>query len=70
MSLPLPAAVAAALVLAIGLALTATVASFPAGGRDAALPTLAPVGALAVQPGDSVVPDTATRSPRPAPPIV
>lgn len=31
MSLPLPAAVAAALVLAIGVALTATVASLPLG---------------------------------------
>lgn len=70
MSLPLPAAVAAALVLAIGLALTATVASFPAGGRDAAVPALAPAGALAVQPGQSTVPETAIRSPLRTPPVV
>jgi hypothetical protein len=67
-SLPLPAAVAAALVLAIGLALTATVASLPVGARDAFAPTVYPVGTLAVDPARPVAPDTATRSvTRPAP---
>lgn len=70
MSLPLPAAIAAALVFAIGLALTATVASFPVGGHNAAVPALAPAGALAVQPGRSAVPETAIRSPLPVPPVV
>ncbi len=68
MSLPLPAAVAAALVLAIGLALTATVASLPVGARDALAPSISAPGALAVDPARPAVPDTATRSViRPAP---
>lgn len=62
MSLPLPAAVAAALVLAIGLAVTATVASLPTG-RSADVPVLAPTGLLAVEPAPAPVPATATRAP-------
>lgn len=47
MSVPLPAAVAAALVLAIGLALTATLASLPATDRIAA-PASVPTSLLGV----------------------
>ncbi len=50
MSVPLPAAVAAALVLAIGLALTATLASIPTTNRMAA-PASVPTSLLgAAQP--------------------
>lgn len=62
MSMPLPAAVAAALVLAIGVALTATVASLPHGDRSVGLPLSAP-GELAVEPLSAAVPSTATRAP-------
>lgn len=62
MSLPLPAAVAAALVLAIGLAVTATLASLPTGGRSADVPVVAPTGLLAVEPAPAPTPATATRS--------
>jgi hypothetical protein len=60
-SLPLPAAVAAALVLAIGLAVTATLASLPTG-RSADAPVIAPTGLLAVEPAPAPAPATATRS--------
>ncbi len=63
MSMPLPAAIAAALVLAIGVALTATLASVPFGGRSAELPLIAPAGTLAIEPVRHPVPDTATRAP-------
>lgn len=69
MSSPLPAAVAAALVLAIGLALTATVTSPPIGGRTLMAPPLAPSGTLAVEPAHQADPETATRERAPPAPV-
>jgi hypothetical protein len=62
-SMPLPAAVAAALVLAIGVALTATLASLPQANHRTGLPMSTPVETLAVEPAPAPAPSTATRAP-------
>ena len=62
--MPLPAAIAAALVLAIGVALTATLASLPHGDRGIERPMIGPAGTLAVEPVRDPAPNTAIRAAR------